>query len=126
MKRPVHFEITAEDPERASKFYKKIFGWDIKGWEGGKEKYWIVDTGKENPGINGGIMKRSGFMTQGTINTIEVPNLDEALKNIMKNGGSVAMDKHNIPGVGMHAYCKDTEGNLFGILQPDPNMQMQK
>jgi uncharacterized protein len=24
-----------------------------------------------------------------------------------------------IPGVGYLAYCTDTEGNVFGVLQPD-------
>jgi hypothetical protein len=25
-----------------------------------------------------------------------------------------------IPGIGWLAYCKDTEGHIFGIMHPDP------
>ncbi len=27
------------------------------------------------------------------------------------------MPKMKIPGVGFHAYCQDTEGNIFGIME---------
>ncbi len=30
------------------------------------------------------------------------------------------MSKQAIPNVGWFAYCTDTEGNLFGIMQADP------
>jgi predicted enzyme related to lactoylglutathione lyase len=29
------------------------------------------------------------------------------------------MAKTAIPGVGYFAYCEDTEGNLFGVMQAD-------
>ena len=35
MPRPVHFDITADDPERAVAFYEKVFGWKLTHWEGG-------------------------------------------------------------------------------------------
>jgi len=57
--RVIHFEIPASDPERASKFYQKVFGWKIEKWPGPTE-YWLVNTGAEGtPGINGGLMKES-------------------------------------------------------------------
>ena len=33
------------------------------------------------------------------------------------------MTKTAIPGVGWFAQCKDTEGNIFGIMQPDANVK---
>ena len=35
----VHFEIPADHPERATKFYRELFGWEIQKWssEGGPE-----------------------------------------------------------------------------------------
>ncbi len=34
-------------------------------------------------------------------------------------GGTMVDPKHAVPGVGWLAYCTDTEGNEFGIMQPD-------
>ncbi len=31
----------------------------------------------------------------------------------------VALPKMAVPGVGWLAYCKDTEGNIFGFMQSD-------
>ena len=115
MPRVVHFEFNADEPERAVKFYQKVFGWEIKKWEGPME-YWLVMTGeKEKPGIDGGIMRRMDHET--TIVTIDVPSVDEFIKKIKQAGGKVIKPKEAIPGVGYFAYCADTEGNLFGIMQ---------
>lgn len=117
MPRVVHFEINADDPERAGKFYEKVFGWNINRWEGPTE-YWLIETGEQGePGIDGAIMRREQQCT--TINTIEVPSYDEFAKNVVQAGGQVVTPKQPIPGVGYHSYCLDTEGNVFGILEPD-------
>lgn len=119
MLRVVHFEINADDPERAAKFYEEIFGWKIKKWEGPID-YWLVTTGPEGqPGINGGIMKRMNPQAS-TYNTVDVPSVDEFSKKITEHGGKVVVPKTAVPGVGYMAYCADTEGNVFGIMQEDP------
>jgi len=119
MLRVVHFEINADDPERAAKFYQEIFGWKIKKWEGPID-YWLVTTGSEGqPGINGGIMKRMNPQAS-TYNTVDVPSVDEFSKKITEHGGKVVVPKTAVPGVGYVAYCADTEGNVFGIMQEDP------
>ena len=122
MSRVVHFEIPADDPERATRFYTKIFGWKIKKWEGPMD-YWLVTTGdKSAPGIDGAIMQRSEIAST-VVNTIDVPSVDDFIKKVTKNGGKVITPKTPIPGVGYFAYCKDTEGNMFGILQPDMSVK---
>jgi hypothetical protein len=119
MERPVHFEITADNPEQAVKFYTKVFGWEIKKWEGPME-YWLVMTGpKEQPGIDGGLMRRSPPITTGTVNTVGVASLDESIKKVVASGGKVVRPKSAVPRVGWFAYCADTEGNIFGMMQPD-------
>jgi predicted enzyme related to lactoylglutathione lyase len=119
MPRVVHFEIPADDPERAAKFYTEAFGWKINKWEGPME-YWLVATGeKSEPGIDGGIMKRGEVKT--ITNTIGVDSVDEFINKIESAGGAVIAPKTAVPGVGWFAYCADTEGNLFGIMQDDPN-----
>lgn len=50
---------------------------------------------------------------------IDVPDIDEYLKQIQKHGGKVTREKRSIPGIGWLAYCLDTEKNIFGIMQPD-------
>ena len=119
MPRPIHFELPADQPERAVKFYTEVFGWKIQSW-GGPGPYWLVDTGEGEPGIHGAIALREEPVTH-TVNTISVPSLDESLAKIVAAGGKVLEPRSTIPGVGYHAYCQDTEGNVFGILQGDPS-----
>jgi predicted enzyme related to lactoylglutathione lyase len=116
--RVIHFEINADDPKRAVEFYEKVFGWKIGKW-GGPAAYWLISTGDEKqPGINGAIMERMDKAT--TINTIDVPSIDEYVKKVVKAGGKQVSKKNTIPGIGYFAYCTDTEGNIFGIMQPNP------
>ena len=117
MPRIIHFEFAADNPERATKFYHSVFGWESTNW-GGPMEYWLVKTGSDGPGIDGGIMQHDPAMPR-TVNTIGVSSVDEYLKKITSNGGKIAAPKMAIPGVGWQAYCIDTEGNVFGIHQPD-------
>ena len=120
MSRPVHFDITADDPERAVAFYEKAFGWKITHWGGdGPMDYWLITTGKDDPGIDGGLAKRNEGQN-GVMNTIGVPSVDEYLERITSAGGQVIMPKDAIPGVGWFAACADPDGNQFGIMQDDP------
>jgi predicted enzyme related to lactoylglutathione lyase len=121
MPRIVHFEIAADSPERAARFYSGVFGWKIQKWEG-PVNYWLVTTGEGEPGINGALKERPDPAVS-TVNTIEVPSLDEFLAKIKEYGGKVAMSKKAIPGIGYHAYCQDTEGNIFGVMEEDSSAQ---
>ena len=44
MPRVIHFEIIAEDVEKAIEFYAKTFGWKIEKWDGPMD-YWLIMTG---------------------------------------------------------------------------------
>lgn len=118
MPRVVHFEFPADDPDRAIGFYSKLFGWTFNKW--GAEDYWLIGTGGEGePGIDGGMGRRSPN-NDIVVHTVGVDNLDKCIQTVTANGGSVVMPKTPIPGVGWLAYCNDTEGNRFGMMQPDP------
>jgi predicted enzyme related to lactoylglutathione lyase len=120
MPRIIHFDIPADDPARAQKFYQDVFGWKFDKWNGPME-YWMVKTGDDKqPGINGGLAKRMPGQA-GVTNTIDVPSVDEFAKKIQSKGGKVIVPKMAIPGVGYFAQCLDTEGNIFGIIQMDQN-----
>ena len=117
----MHFEIGADDVPRAILFYQKVFGWTIKKWEGDMD-YWLVTTGtKDEPGIDGGMMKRQKpgpcDCAGGYICTIGVKTIDEILEKITQNGGKIAIPKREVMKTGILAYCNDTEGNMFGVMQ---------
>ena len=125
MPRVVHFEIHADNPERAVRFYTWLFGWEISKWSGPQD-YWLIRTGPDGqPGINGGLLRRpcpapaDGQAVTAYVCTVDVPALDDYLTRVAGAGGSLAVPKMAIPGVGWLAYVKDTEGNLLGLLQPD-------
>ena len=118
MPRVIHFEIPADDPNRAVKFYGDVFGWKIQKWEG--MDYWLCETGKApEPGIDGAIMPREEKRT--TVNTINVASLEEASEEITLAGGKLTTPRTAVPGIGYFRYCQDTEGNTFGIMQSDPD-----
>lgn len=117
MSRVMHFEIHADDPERAASFYRDVFDWQVSKWEGPVD-YWLAATGPDTDhGINGAIMHRRNG---GSVwNTIDVPSLDDAIAKTTSAGGKVVQPKTTVPGVGYMAYCADTEGNVFGLMQAD-------
>jgi uncharacterized protein len=116
MPRVVHFEISADEPERAIQFYQQVFGWQISKWDGPHD-YWLIKTGEDDePGINGALMNRPDPRAS-TTNSIYVPSVDDFVAKITENGGKVVVPKMEIPGVGYIAYCLDTEGNLFGVFE---------
>jgi len=122
MSRVIHFEIPADDPARAEKFYGDTFGWKFTKWEGdGGMDYWLIRTGNgEAPGIDGGMAPRQ-HPGHALANTIGVESLDDAVKQVKANGGSMVMEKAAVAGVGWLAYFSDPEGNVFGMMQADPN-----
>jgi predicted enzyme related to lactoylglutathione lyase len=117
--RVVHFEIDAKKPATAIAFYQEVFGWKIEKWQGPVD-YWLIMTGKDEPGIDGGLSKRTGAKPV-TVNTIDVPSIDDFIKKVEANGGKITRKKGAVPGVGWLAYFKDPEGNLWGMMQNDPS-----
>jgi predicted enzyme related to lactoylglutathione lyase len=129
MNRVVHFEIHAKDLDKAQQFYGSVFGWKITDLGAQMGNYRMVETGEATagekwPGINGGITPRMGNLpTDGQavnsfVCTISVDALDTYIAKVLAEGGTMAVDKMDVPGVGWLAYCKDPEGNIFGMLQP--------
>lgn len=117
MPRVIHFEIPADEPERAVKFYRDVFGWTTQKI-GGPMDYWLAGTGPDDePGINGAITRRGDRSC--LVNTIDVPSFEESVKKIEAAGGKVLMPKMAVTGVGYMTYAVDTEGNTFGIMEMD-------
>ena len=118
MPRVVHFELIAKDIEKTIEFYTKVFGWKFIKWKGPTD-YWLIATGEDDePGINGGLGRRDD-PDELTANTIDVPDIDEAVKEVIANGGSIVENKMPVPGVGWLALFKDPEGQKWGMMQSD-------
>jgi predicted enzyme related to lactoylglutathione lyase len=136
----VHFEIPADQPERAAKFYRELFGWEISKWEGSAEEregmadyrpenfeYWMVRTVPTDangmptrPGVNGGLMRRM-FPGQAPVNYISVDSVDEFVKRAERLGAKILMAKMPVPGMGWFAQFTDPEGNVLAIWETDPS-----
>jgi predicted enzyme related to lactoylglutathione lyase len=122
MNQPAYFEIQADDPARAVKFYTAIFGWKFGRVSGLPIEYWRIDM----QGARGGLLKRPAKtppMEHGTnafVCSMEVATYDATARAIEEAGGIVALPKFAVPGVCWQGYFVDTEGNTFGIFQPDP------
>lgn len=114
MSRPVHFEIPADDLDRAKKFFGNVFGWTYEQY---MPDYALASTG-DGPGIDGAIMQKKD-PRQPITNAIDVKNLDETVAKVEANGGQIVVPKMPVPNMGWVAYFKDTEGNIHGIWQND-------
>lgn len=129
MGRVVHFEIHVDNMDRAKTFYGEVFSWSFQDWsEYAGMPYFGAVTGEDSElGINGALMQRQGpppaqgQAMNGFACTMGVENYDETHEKIMANGGTVALPKHALPGMAWQGYYIDTEGNVFGIHQPDEN-----
>jgi uncharacterized protein len=123
--RIVHFEIEASDRERAKNFYVQAFGWEMQQMGAEMSDYVVVITGdpKEPGGINGGIFMSPPGATK-ELNAyscvVGVDNIDQAMAKVKSAGGQLLGDKMDVPGIGTFVRCKDTEGNIFTMLQPLP------
>jgi len=122
MSRVIHFEIQADDVERAKKFYESVLGWKINKYmkkeDLGMMDYWMIETG-EGPGINGGMYERKIADEKHYLYdcTVDVKDLDSAIEAVKANGGTITKEKVEMKGIGWFAGAKDTEGNRFGLMQ---------
>jgi predicted enzyme related to lactoylglutathione lyase len=122
MKGPSYFEIQAAELKRAITFYKTVFGWKFTRAEGMPIEYWRIETDS----VRGGLLQRPAqapSRAQGAnafVSSMEVADFDATAQSIRDAGGTVALPKFAVPGVCWQGYFVDTEGNTFGIFQPDP------
>jgi predicted enzyme related to lactoylglutathione lyase len=109
-----HFDIAADDVERARRFYERVFGWRFDAW--GPPDFYLIHTGTaDDPGIHGSVSKRldplSGAGRAGFECTIAVRDLAAIRAAIVANGGRILLEQHEIVGVGRLIRFLDSEGN---------------
>lgn len=129
MNRIVHFEIHAKDMDALETFYSGVFGWTMQHFGEEMGNYRVISTGPampdaKNPGINGGMTMRQGELPAGNaavnayVCIIGVEDTDSYVQKVIDHGGTLALAAMDVPTVGRLAYCKDPEGNIFGMLTP--------
>ena len=122
MGRVVHFEIHAEDLDRAEGFYTEVFGWEVHKFDGPVD-YRLVNTGlNSETGIDGALTERrgngGGDAVIAYVCTVQVDDIEATETKVKEAGGEQVVDRQEIPEVGQLSYFKDTEGNIFGAMQP--------
>ena len=107
-------------------FYRELFSWEFTRWEGPWD-YWLIRTGgSDQPGIDGGLVKRrgpgpaEGQAVNAFVCTVEVADLDGVLAKAANLGGGMAVPRMPVAGIGWLAYLLDPEKNILGVMQPDP------
>lgn len=118
----IHFEIPADEPERAQAFYRDVFGWRINSVPEMEYALLLTADTDENgvvttPGaINGGMLRRQGAIT-GPVVTVGVDDLEATLAHVEKAGGTVVVPRTAVGDMGFSAYVTDPEGNVVGLWQ---------
>ncbi|PWT85873.1 MAG: glyoxalase [Blastocatellia bacterium] len=125
MNRVVHFEIPADDMERAKKFYAENFGWKVNQLGPEMGNYALVHTGptdqkgmpQDKSFINGGLMKRDSS-ARSPVLVLAVDDAEATVEKVKKSGGKLVGEILDIQGVGRYARVEDTEGNVIGLIKP--------
>ena len=125
MNKVVHFEIPADDLERAKKFYSENFGWKVNQLGPEMGDYALVQTGptddkgmpQDKAFINGGLMKRDPS-AKAPVLVMAVDDTDATVEKVKKSGGRLVGEIMDIPNVGRYARVQDTEGNVIGVIKP--------
>jgi len=117
----VHFEIPADDPERASRFYSELLGWKIeKDTSMDGVDYWMIHTAGK-PGVGGGGLMQRQHPGQQIVNYVGVESVDQYVDRARELGGDVIVPKMDVGGFGWMAHLKDPEGNAIALWQDNPN-----
>ena len=111
----VHFEIPADDAERAKAFYEALFGWSIQGSDM-FEGWYSVMTSDDEADLQGGLSKDDS-PERVIVSYVQVESIDETLAKVTALGGTVAVGKMEIPAMGWMAHLRDTEGNVMGLFE---------
>jgi uncharacterized protein len=112
----VHFEIPANDVERLSKFYGDVFGWKFEKAPMPNMEYFMIRTGPQNKSVGGGMYKKM-MPDERPRNYIGVDSVDAAAEALKNAGGTILVEKQEVPGMGWSAIAADPEGNAIALWE---------
>jgi len=111
--RSVRLRIYAPEPLRAAAFYSEVFGWALP--TDGDRRCWVITPGDD---------PRLGVAAEDqeiTIPTVHVADLDATTAAALAAGGEILVARMPLTGTGWLVCLADTEGNLIGVMQDDPD-----
>jgi predicted enzyme related to lactoylglutathione lyase len=112
----VHFELPAQDTDRAQKFYEEVFGWRFRA------AYGPVDYRMTEENVQPvGAIYPSQEGERGPIVYFDTDDIDATAAQIRERGGQ-ADEKAPIPGIGWFARAQDPEGNSISLFQADESV----
>jgi uncharacterized protein len=112
----VHFEILGHEGPSLVRFYRDLFGWELRDVPmNGYRSYAFLSP---DEGIGGGIgqleSSDQGFVTI----YVEVADPQSILDQAVRSGAEVVLPLTEIPGVGHIARFRDPQGNVVGLVRP--------
>ena len=123
----VHFEIPADNVERAQKFYSELFGWKIKKFTGSSPHGILVDHGRRRKRRDGRPGRRDDAAADAPATDHHcILTCHRSMNTWIRSrglGGKVVVPKTAIPGMGYFAVCLDPENNGFGLWEDNPQAQ---
>ena len=122
-----HISITANDVERARRFYEQLFGWTFRAW--GPPGFYLTDDAGVGCALQGRGAPADGEVMLGAETTMAVDDLAATSAAIEAAGGKVTGGPYDIPTVGSLIWAEDTEGNRVGAmryLEADPTPRPAK
>lgn len=119
-----HFELPVDDMERAQRFYLEAFGWTSLAPEGMEGEYEMAMTSEtaedlkpsERGRIDGAFYRREE-PDAGTMVTIKVDAIDDAVERVAAAGGEIVVEAHPVADLGFYARFRDSEGNLVSLWE---------
>ena len=107
----VHWEIEARDPDRIRAFYRELFSWEI-----GDGPIMNIEAGLGGPEPGpAGHIRQSG--RSGVTLYVQVLDLAATLAKATDLGGTVTLERLDIPGGASLAGITDPEGNPVTLVQ---------
>lgn len=106
-----HFDLTVDDQERISEFYKEVVGWEKEGLSMGDHQDYVMKD-KEGTFLSG-VCKRAGsnaYLPPYWLIYIQVEDLDESLRRVEQLGGKVIGEKRRAGDQGHYYLIQDPAG----------------
>lgn len=115
MGRIIHVELTTDNLHDSSEFLQTAFGWHLTP-SSFVPDYLTADTGAGG-GIDGAVMTAE-HDKQAVIVWVEVEDIHDTIRDVLKAGGRVVGEVHELHGEGLVVYVEDPAGLMFGVKQP--------
>jgi hypothetical protein len=109
------WQVITREPEKHSAFYATVFGWKVNA--DNPLGYRMVDPDSAK-GIPGGFWPAPPEAQAFVQLFIEVSNMEEIVRRVTDNGGSILIPPQTLPAGEQMAILRDPLGISFGLVVP--------